>query len=116
MANVIVWGKTRDVLAGELPLGLTAEEVDTLANLQAHLGRASVIITDREHLERERAALELWVRGGGTRRALLLDRKSTRLNSSHLGISYAVFCLKKKKKTNPQTDKDSTKTKQGRHQ
>src|SRR5262245_64723825 len=25
------------------------------------------------------------------------DRKSTRLNSSHLGISYAVFCLKKKK-------------------
>src|SRR5262245_62769575 len=28
------------------------------------------------------------------------DRKSTRLNSSHLGISYAVFCLKKKNKTN----------------
>src|SRR5205814_10567401 len=27
------------------------------------------------------------------------DRKSTRLNSSHLGISYAVFCLKKKKPT-----------------
>ena len=27
------------------------------------------------------------------------DRKSTRLNSSHVGISYAVFCLKKKKKT-----------------
>src|ERR1035438_8938521 len=29
------------------------------------------------------------------------DRKSTRLNSSHLGISYAVFCLKKKKKQQP---------------
>src|SRR5258705_9648824 len=29
------------------------------------------------------------------------DRKSTRLNSSHLGISYAVFCLKKKKATWP---------------
>src|SRR5690349_25017022 len=28
----------------------------------------------------------------------LLDRKSTRLNSSHVEISYAVFCLKKKKK------------------
>src|SRR5438067_13922937 len=27
-----------------------------------------------------------------------LDRKSTRLNSSHVSISYAVFCLKKKKK------------------
>src|SRR5205814_3059714 len=32
------------------------------------------------------------------RRDLLEDRKSTRLNSSHLGISYAVFCLKKKTK------------------
>src|ERR1035441_5228533 len=31
----------------------------------------------------------------GTKKAI--DRKSTRLNSSHLGISYAVFCLKKKK-------------------
>src|SRR5262245_63880230 len=30
-------------------------------------------------------------------RTTLADRKSTRLNSSHLGISYAVFCLKKKK-------------------
>src|SRR5688572_32428567 len=29
------------------------------------------------------------------------DRKSTRLNSSHSQISYAVFCLKKKKKTSP---------------
>src|SRR5947199_9795913 len=47
-------------------------------------------------------------KGGGARLELRLpgcvfqvgveeDRKSTRLNSSHLGISYAVFCLKKKK-------------------
>src|SRR5262245_65032465 len=35
-------------------------------------------------------------RSSGCRRARR-DRKSTRLNSSHLGISYAVFCLKKKK-------------------
>src|SRR5205807_8194162 len=33
---------------------------------------------------------------GRDRRASRLDRKSTRLNSSHLVISYAVFCLKKK--------------------
>src|SRR2546426_5591190 len=32
-------------------------------------------------------------------RSVFIDRKSTRLNSSHLVISYAVFCLKKKKKT-----------------
>src|SRR5207253_10758975 len=33
------------------------------------------------------------------------DRKSTRLNSSHVAISYAVFCLKKKKKKNKNTTK-----------
>src|SRR5690625_5655315 len=32
-----------------------------------------------------------------------LDRKSTRLNSSHVAISYAVFCLKKKKTTKAKT-------------
>src|SRR3712207_8261341 len=36
--------------------------------------------------------------GGAGQRQLDLDRKSTRLNSSHANISYAVFCLKKKKK------------------
>src|SRR5437899_3822032 len=35
------------------------------------------------------------------------DRKSTRLNSSHLGISYAVFCLKKKKKLTVSTTRPS---------
>src|SRR5215475_15734676 len=41
------------------------------------------------------------VDAGGDRRALAgrsADRKSTRLNSSHVKISYAVFCLKKKNK------------------
>src|SRR5688572_31616546 len=38
-----------------------------------------------------------------------LDRKSTRLNSSHSQISYAVFCLKKKKKTK-QITKQKTNT------
>src|SRR5437899_13063827 len=37
-------------------------------------------------------------RGRPQRHAGRRDRKSTRLNSSHLGISYAVFCLKKKKR------------------
>src|SRR5690606_40068538 len=39
--------------------------------------------------------------GGGQMRfgfAVAVDRKSTRLNSSHVKISYAVYCLKKKKK------------------
>src|SRR2546430_13544039 len=62
-------------------------------------------------LELARLSLELLdlVRGRLTRRVAgepflarlqeLLDRKSTRLNSSHSQISYAVFCLKKKKQT-----------------
>src|SRR3712207_2162802 len=36
---------------------------------------------------------------GGKMSFVIKDRKSTRLNSSHANISYAVFCLKKKKKT-----------------
>src|SRR3989442_11204604 len=37
-----------------------------------------------------------------------LDRKSTRLNSSHVRISYAVFCLKKKKKNNRYANSEAT--------
>src|SRR5258708_25906823 len=39
-------------------------------------------------------------RADSTRPVAFPDRKSTRLNSSHQIISYAVFCLKKKKRTN----------------
>src|SRR2546427_2719659 len=45
---------------------------------------------------------------GGIRHHRPLDRKSTRLNSSHSQISYAVFCLKKKKKKH--TKRTITKT------
>src|SRR5690349_22469733 len=41
--------------------------------------------------------------GAVAERAQREDRKSTRLNSSHVEISYAVFCLKKKKKKNNAT-------------
>src|SRR5438876_5682857 len=48
-----------------------------------------------------RARLLLWRRHGAGKAVTVhggKDRKSTRLNSSHPSISYAVFCLKKKKK------------------
>src|SRR3712207_8024715 len=49
-----------------------------------------------------RAARAYGPRGAGRRHPRLpLDRKSTRLNSSHANISYAVFCLKKKNTTDP---------------
>src|SRR5690606_41090346 len=47
---------------------------------------------------RGRALLSHAARGRAVGTKPKLDRKSTRLNSSHVKISYAVFCLKKKKK------------------
>src|SRR2546426_7024510 len=44
-----------------------------------------------QQLDRSKPLWEMWIVEG--------DRKSTRLNSSHLVISYAVFCLKKKRGT-----------------
>src|SRR5437870_11275563 len=44
-----------------------------------------------------------WLETKLTERWTTSDRKSTRLNSSHVAISYAVFCLKKKKKKNLKT-------------
>src|SRR6266480_6540119 len=53
-----------------------------------YLGRA-IRVDHRQHPRVHRLFAEA---------AATLDRKSTRLNSSHMSISYAVFCLKKKKK------------------
>src|SRR2546427_4919383 len=73
----------------------------------SHAGGAERLQIGRPHVRRgERELLEETERGpdlGIDRRGApisqhRLDRKSTRLNSSHSQISYAVFCLKKKKK------------------
>src|SRR5439155_25722847 len=45
-----------------------------------------------------RRSPEKWTDSRGRRHEHGADRKSTRLNSSHVAISYAVFCLKKKKR------------------
>src|SRR3712207_8097896 len=63
----------------------------------------------------EKRDILLWDMGGQDEYRLihqlfLQDRKSTRLNSSHANISYAVFCLKKKKKKkSPNISKDTHK-------
>src|SRR5690554_7390912 len=51
------------------------------------------------YLRSDTPVLEKWSEWGGCcfPYNALVDRKSTRLNSSHVRISYAVFCLKKKK-------------------
>src|SRR3712207_7893531 len=51
----------------------------------------------RRDLLRQRVAVQLLRQHAASARHLAQDRKSTRLNSSHANISYAVFCLKKKK-------------------
>src|SRR3712207_8857562 len=53
----------------------------------AHFGRAPFIRHLSKSMESDEDIVE----------ELVVDRKSTRLNSSHANISYAVFCLKKKK-------------------
>src|SRR5207253_7608687 len=73
----------------------------------------SILLTQHEEDQYIREALEAGVRGYVLKSQAAndlvhaiqqvsrgqLDRKSTRLNSSHVAISYAVFCLKKKKNT-----------------
>src|SRR5256885_13401859 len=62
-------------------------------------GLVSVVLADGEHGFVDGAELRRFDRLLDDGVDLLVgDRKSTRLNSSHLVISYAVFCLKKKKK------------------
>src|SRR5256885_8414480 len=82
--------------------------------------RPDVRKLDRPRSPKKRIPLVMIPSGGRTKRPpatirshqdrtsfrRFVDRKSTRLNSSHLVISYAVFCLKKKKKV-PQDDTGS---------
>src|SRR5256885_4489864 len=56
-----------------------------------------LIIDEAQNLTPKQMKTLVTRAGPGTKVVCLGDRKSTRLNSSHLVISYAVFCLKKKK-------------------
>src|SRR3712207_9456786 len=69
---------------------------DALPIYGAGVGQLAAQLADRLHL------LEHLLDGPGQAAQVAddRDRKSTRLNSSHANISYAVFCLKKKKKNN----------------
>src|SRR5690625_8104 len=90
------------------PAWLVAEEQPDNVDMWATPAESTASILDffarvRAHGAQTIAALDLdapgfvswWGEGGRP----VTDRKSTRLNSSHVAISYAVFCLKKKKGT-----------------
>src|SRR3712207_7613142 len=61
----------------------------SLINDLAHVPTRAVLVLDDYHVVSDARIHEAV--------AFLIDRKSTRLNSSHANISYAVFCLKKKR-------------------
>src|SRR5687768_18278218 len=63
----------------------------------------------RVRVQEREIGLERAAPGGSLDRGEQEDRKSTRLNSSHGYISYAVFCLKKKKKIKKEQKKRTTK-------
>src|SRR3989454_6707682 len=63
--------------------------------LRLRLVREPVVWLGVDHMMASLIAVSVWQ---FTPFVVVRDRKSTRLNSSHLVISYAVFCLKKKKK------------------
>src|SRR5258705_1870823 len=66
------------------------------AKLLGHFNVRGFLRVFSGHLDAPTAHPGAEQQGRGDRRKRGGDRKSTRLNSSHLGISYAVFCLKKK--------------------
>src|SRR5690606_41996397 len=76
-------------------------EMDDKANVLNEWFGRTIIHSDRRFTYEEAQEI-IETKEGDHAEAILklneLDRKSTRLNSSHVKISYAVFCLKKKKK------------------
>src|SRR5256885_11102977 len=86
------WRPQQIAMARELPLGSARSAYDHYEALAAQQAQVNKVA------ERMRAERQQWPHDLEDRNWLPPDRKSTRLNSSHLVISYAVFCLKKKKK------------------
>src|SRR2546430_6066564 len=77
-------------------LGETVLDRDVATLVEACFFQA---LSECSHIRRPAARRRAAKEPDHRHRGLLRDRKSTRLNSSHSQISYAVFCLKKKKKT-----------------
>src|SRR5437867_11205828 len=85
-------------LPGELPRDFRAERVHAVDQQRIDVWLDGIEIRRQE--ETRSPLLHLMDVVHDLRMPDVVDRKSTRLNSSHRTISYAVFCLKKKKKKN----------------
>ena len=103
-----------------LDLGAGVER--TVRQLTHNVGTCMVVATDEPtsltdayafikltHMERPKLDIRIVINAANSTREGERDRKSTRLNSSHRCISYAVFCLKKKTKKNKTKQKKTKK-------
>src|SRR5258708_16866244 len=93
-ANSACEGKESNMKSKDKTTGTLELQANTVPSHRDRISTHSA----PNHDEVKRRAYEIYLERGG-----LPDRKSTRLNSSHQIISYAVFCLKKKKKDKQQT-------------
>src|SRR3712207_1763673 len=103
MINTLGWGLVSPINQSSAPglgptppvfIGLFGDVMITSNQLATFIAAAVVAVLLWALLTRSRIGLAM--RATSDRREMATDRKSTRLNSSHANISYAVFCLKKK--------------------
>src|SRR5256885_1522402 len=111
LGNIVVKGtarKVRKLYHGKVLAGFAGATADAftlferfeakLEKHQGHLTRAAIELTKDWRTDRVLRRLEAMLAVADASASLIITgRKSTRLNSSHLVISYARFCLKKKK-------------------
>src|SRR6266487_4946228 len=95
--SLVVSLTARLTLAGVTATAPTGTGVAVTVNLAVSAGEPLAVWTTSRYVPSPEGAEYVMYRVPPTRPLLLIDRKSTRLNSSHPSISYAVFCLKKKK-------------------
>src|SRR5207302_3635365 len=95
VSGLVMWPEKRRVEWHGRSLELTGTEFNVLEVLMRNAGR----VVSKKELSEQALGRPM------TRfdRSVDVDRKSTRLNSSHVKISYAVFCLKKKKNKHTRT-------------
>ncbi len=69
MANIVIWGRARDIVTGDLPPSATVAEVATLAELRQELAEtsAALVLADPARIEPDRAELETARRAGSSR-------------------------------------------------
>jgi HD-GYP domain-containing protein (c-di-GMP phosphodiesterase class II) len=73
MPNVLVWGRIRDLIAGDLPPGLRVAEVTSLDEARAQAdSRGCLLLTDPCVIEAHAEPLQTWLRGGGSTGTLLV--------------------------------------------